>query len=109
MEQISIFDIEKDNTYTSILEQLESYGIDEYYRKHFKGNHELLRTIEEELEKLPNYHEYREKMYKMLVEHFKDRDDVELIYFKEYDYIRIYEPTGTGPLYCLEMLNKEIL
>ena len=54
MEQISIFDIEKDNTYTSILEQLESYGIDEYYRKHFKGNHELLRTIEEELEKLPN-------------------------------------------------------
>ena len=45
----------------------------------------------------------------MLVEHFKDREDVELIYFKEYDYIRIYEPTGTGPLYCLEMLNKEIL
>lgn len=109
MRQIDIFDIGKGNTYTNLLEQLESYGIDEYYRKYFKGKCELLRTIKEALEMLPHYYEYRTKMYEMLVEHFKDRNDVELVYYDNHDYIRIYTSIGTQPLFCLEMLDQEIL
>lgn len=108
MEQLSIFDIEKNNVFNSMLEQLDKYGIDEYFRKNYKGNHELLRVIQEGLEQLPNYCEYRTKMYEMLIEYFKDREDVEIIYYKDYDYIRVYDPTGSYPLYCLEMLDKSI-
>lgn len=40
MEQLSIFDIEKNNVFNSMLEQLDKYGIDEYFRKNYKGNHD---------------------------------------------------------------------
>lgn len=109
MEQLNIFDVSKDNLFASMLKQLEQYGIDEYYRNHYKGNGELLMTISKGLAQLPNYYEYRNKMYLMLMDHFKDRDDVDLIYYKEYDYIRIFEPKATYPLYCLEMLNRKII
>lgn len=108
MEQLDIFQINANNTFNSMLEKLDKYGIDEYYRNHYKGNCELLSVIEEGLKQLPCYYEYRTKMFELLKEHFKDRKDVELIYYEDYDYIRIYEPKSTGPLYCLEMLDREI-
>lgn len=109
MGQLTIFDIYKNNSFSSILEQLKEYGIDEYYRKHYKGKYELLSSIRKGLEQLPNYYEYRNKMFELLKDHFKNREDVELIYYKEYDYIRIFEFKASYPLYCLEMINREII
>lgn len=113
-KQISIFDLLEEqkksiemNTFDNMISQLECYEIDEYYRKHFKGNCSLLREIEDNLIRLPKYYEYREKMFNLLTKYFQDREDIELIYIKEYDYIRVYEPKKTYPLYCLEMFNKE--
>lgn len=105
--QISIFEIMQEDNYEKLYNQLEDYKIDEYYDIHFKGKSELLRVISDELEKLPRYREYRLKLFKLLKEFFRENDDVEIKYIKDYDYIRIYDLTGSYPVYCLSMINKD--
>ena len=110
--KMQIFDGHK---YYLYLEDLLSYGIDDYYKKHFSTGTPLLRTIQEELEKLPKYDEY----YKKLTE-----------YLKVFLPVKDYETTGwsfTGkcmfinddniitvranrqqcPVYCYEMYKEE--
>ena len=113
--QVSIFDLEneqekmiQENIFNFYLEQLESYGIDKYYRKKFKGNNELLITISEELSKLPGYEEYRSKLYNLLSDYFKNCEEVEIIYYADREYIRVNETKRSYPLFCLEMINREI-
>lgn len=105
--QISIFDVIQEDNYEKLYKELSEYGIDEYYDNHFKGKYELLSVISNELEQLTKYREYRDKLYKLLQNYFLDNEEIEIKYIKEYDYIRIYEPNSTYPVYCLSMINKE--
>lgn len=109
---VQIFDGHK---YYLYLEDLMSYGIDDYYKKHLSSGSPLLSTIHEELSKLPKYDEY----YKKLTE-----------YLKVFLPVKDYETTGwnfTGkcmfinddniitvranrqqcPVYCYEMYKEE--
>ena len=110
--EVQIFDGHK---YYLYLEDLMSYGIDDYYKKHLSSGSPLLSTIHEELSKLPKYDEY----YKKLTE-----------YLKAFLPVKDYETTGwsfTGkcmfinddniktvranrqqcPVYCYEMYKEE--
>lgn len=107
--QLSIFDIAKDNSYDMLLNQLSVYGIDEYYEENIKGKGWLLNAISEQLNELPRYKEYKTKLLELLTKHFEKSDVVEIIYYADADYIRINEPRKSYPLYCLAMINKDIL
>lgn len=116
MYQIDIFDIEEEkeknekiDTFIKLLNQLESYGIDERYRNEHKGKQHTFRVISNDLCNMPKYKEYQKKLLKILQGYFKDNDEVDVIYYEDYDYIRMFEPNQSYPLYCLEMLNVNIL
>lgn len=105
--QVTIFDVMQEDNYEKLLKELSKYGIDEYYNNHFKGKQELLSIISNKLEQLPKYREYRDKLLKLLQDYFFNSDEVEIKYIEKYDYIRIYEPRTSYPVYCLAMINKK--
>jgi len=113
--QLSLFDEIKEN---DPLEDLLSYGIDEYYKKHFSTGTPLLRTIQEELNKLPKYDEYYEKLETYLQKYLpllnvchaseinsKDK----CMYYVGNNIIRVKGNREDRPIYCLSMVQKGIL
>lgn len=105
--QVDIFEIISSTKFDEALSKLEKYGVDEYYRNHFKGKSELLMTISNTLSQIDNYEEYNEKLYEILKEYFKD--SIEIKVRKNADYIRIQSSKSRSdyPIYCLEMIKKE--
>lgn len=113
--QLSLFDEIKEN---DSVEDLLSYGIDEYYKEHFSTGSPLLYDIYYELCELPNYKEY----YSKLVDYLKtkirveekpnflgnSKDGKEYMYFVD-DFVRIYANRQDKPIFCLSMVQKGLL
>ena len=106
-------DIHDVDTHLNIIDDLLSYGIDDYYNKNFKGKGVLLNTIKSTLNKLPRYKEYYSKLkdYLFSVLPVRELKDVD---FKEEKYVFLCED-GTitvkykrqqCPIYCCEMYKN---
>ena len=107
MKQLSIFDLTGE--FDKLLEQLKPYGIDDIYLNKIKGNWWTLSKIELYLDREKKYREYKQKMIELLLDFYKDSDDIDTIYYKEYDYLRINSgrTRSSYPVYCLEMINQK--
>jgi len=112
--QLSIFD-EIDPVDNNVdLEDLLSYGVDDYYKKHFSTGTPLLRVIDEELRKIPKYEEYHNKLIKYLKQHipFKETHDLcskETCMYLIGDMIRVNHGREDKPIFCLSMVQKGAL
>ena len=105
--QITIFDFINKLEFEKMLDKLSKYKIDDYYNKNFKGKQEILSIINNELSKLNNYSRYKKEMLDLLTEYYKDSKEIEVIFYKEYDCIRISSIKRSYPVFCLEMIQKE--
>lgn len=110
--QLSIFD-EIDPVDNNVdLEDLLSYGVDDYYEKEFKGKCVILSKIQETLSKLPKYKEYYDKL-KTYLENKLPVRDIDEVDFKEDRYvfmcddvITVKENRCQSPIYCYKMYEK---
>ena len=105
MEQISIFDLTDE--FDKLLEQLKPYGIDDIYLNEIKGNCWTLLETSQYLEREKNYKEYKQKMIELLLDFYKDNENIEAVYYKDEDFLRIFSERSMYPVYCLEMINQE--
>ena len=112
--QLSLFD-EVDPVDNNVdLEDLLSYGVDDYYKKHFSTGTPLLRVIDEELRKIPKYEEYHNKLIKYLKQHipFKETHDLcskETCMYLIGDTIRVNHNRQDKPIFCLSMVQKGLI
>lgn len=112
--QLSLFD-EIDPVDNNVdLEDLLSYGVDDYYKKHFSTGTPLLRVIDEELRKIPKYEEYHNKLIKYLKQHipFKETHDLcskETCMYLIGDTIRVNHNRQDKPIFCLSMVQKGLI
>jgi hypothetical protein len=128
MKQLNIFEVEQEyevtNKYKFIKDKLSKYSIDKVYEKEIKNNGYLLREIYERLSKQKDYKEYMEELVSELL---KILPLVEIDITKKENGIFKYDNGNygykmksyvkddlhyngmTGPLYCLDMLPKELL
>lgn len=104
---MTIFDFINKTEFQKMLENLSKYKIDDYYNKNFKGKQEILSIINNELSKLNNYSRYKKEMLNLLIGYYKDSKDIEVIFYEEYNQIRINSIKCSYPVFCLEMVRKE--
>jgi hypothetical protein len=110
--QLSMFDEIEDNNVD--LKDLMSYGIDDYYKENCRGN--VLWTIKEALEKLPNYKEYYNKLKKYvesklpLINHDEAGSDFsrKLMFYVD-GVITVRGNRQQCPVYCYSMIPKGII
>jgi len=106
---MSLFDFINKSKFEKMVDIISEYGIDKYYIDNFKGKYETLKVINDTLSELDKYQEYKNKMLILLTKYYKDSENIELIYYEDYDYIRLDSniTRSSYPIYCLEMIQKE--
>ena len=109
----SSLDIHDVDTHLNIIDDLLSYGVDDYYNNNFKEGTPLLNTIKSTLNKLPRYKEYYSKLKDYLFSVFPVRE-LKDVNFREEKYVFLNED-GTitlkykrrqSPIYCFEMYTE---
>lgn len=112
--QLSIFD-EIDTKNNNIdLKDLMSYGVDDYYNEHLKG--ETFGIIKENLANVPKYKEYYDKLKEYLKQYLpvKDLDTTGWSFtgkcmFIHDDTIIVRSSRQQCPVYCYSMIPKGII
>lgn len=110
--QLSLFD-EVDPVDNNVdLEDLLSYGVDDYYKKEFAGKCTILSEIQNKLSKLPKYKEYYNKL-KTYLENKLPVRDINEVDFREDRYvfmcddvITVKENRCQSPIYCYKMYEN---
>lgn len=118
MKQLSIFDVV--SIKQSLIEKYAKYGIDNQYVENFKDTGSTLYAIHEKLSTDSRYEEYLNLIYNELIKYlepcencydeFYNRSTISSI-SKFKGGLTIYDALKkcVGPIYCLEMINSDLL
>ncbi len=118
--QITIYDFIYKSNKDLLLKQFEKYGIDELYLKKHKGKFNTLKIIYDDLSSNSNYYEYLKSIYEKLENYIDVSSDPYEDLFNGINkntmilkdnsiIIYNFKKRCISPIYCLEMLDDEIL
>lgn len=119
MKQIDIFDLLGTNTKKQIIESLRNFEIDNLYKENFEVGTYTFLEIYTYLSKNKKFNKYLESLSAELKKYIKESKDCYQDFYnkvsfntftKRNDCISIYniKDKSVGPIYCAEMLKKNL-